>query len=87
MGDAWSNKTYTAFIDPGIVLFMFMLPFIFVIVCGGFLVKRICAGSLLCVCMYVLSLEIQLSRGSARIPLTGLNSSYSVHVPSQDLGV
>jgi hypothetical protein len=34
MGDAWSNKTYTAFIDPDIVLFMFILPFIFVIVCG-----------------------------------------------------
>ena len=37
---------------------------------------EICAGSLLCVCIYVLSLEIQLSRGSARIPLPGLNSSH-----------
>ena len=66
---------------PGIVLFMFMLPFIFVIVCSFFLVKRICAGSLLCVCIYVLSLEIQLSTGSARIPLPGLNSSHFCACP------
>jgi hypothetical protein len=55
-----------AFIDPGIVLSMFMLSFIFVIVCGLFVWTRVCVGLFI----YVLSLEIQLSKGNASDPVT-----------------
>jgi hypothetical protein len=55
-----------AFIDPGIVLSMFMLSFIFVIVCGLFVWTRVCVGLFI----YVLSLEIQLSKGNGSDPIT-----------------
>jgi hypothetical protein len=52
-----------AFSDPAFVLSKFMLSFIFVIVCGLFECKRICAGLVDRLCIFVLPLEIQLSRG------------------------
>jgi len=44
----------------------------FVIVWGLFVWKRICAGLFIVFVIYLLSLEIQLSKGRVGIPLTGL---------------
>ena len=65
-----------AFIDPGIVLSMFMLSCIFVIVCGLFVWKRVYVGLFI----YVLSLEIQLSKRNGYDP-----SNWSSHAIYLDL--
>ena len=59
-----SQQSFQVFIDPAKVLSMFMLLFILVMVCGLFELKRICTGfCYLFIHVYVLLLEIQLSRG------------------------
>jgi len=58
----------------GIVVNMFMLSFIFVIVCGLIEGKRICAGFFYRLFIFVLPLEIQLSRrGEGCDPINRLN--------------
>ena len=59
-------------IDPAIVLYMFMLSFIFVIFRGLFEWRRIFTG-FYPLFIYVLSLEIQLSRGKGWDPSRWLN--------------
>ena len=54
------------------------LSFICVIVCGLFEWKRICAGFFSRLLIYVLPLEIQLSRGRVGVPLAGLIPRTSV---------
>jgi hypothetical protein len=51
---------------------MFMLSCIFVIVCGLFVWKRVYVGLFI----YVLSLEIQLSKRNGYDPITGLAMQY-----------
>jgi hypothetical protein len=76
------------FIDSGIVLSMFMLSCIFVIVCGLFVWKRVYVGLFI----YVLSLEIQLSKRNGHDPITGLAillhfllySDYQTYWPNEE---
>jgi len=51
-----------SFIDPAIVLSMFMFSLLFVTVCGLFEWKQICAGFYR-LFTYILPLEIVLSKG------------------------
>ena len=75
-----------SFIDPAIVLSMFMLSFIFVIVCGLFEWERICAGFLFIVCLYYYcSGKSNYQDGRVGIPLNGLTRHIFLSVPSQDL--
>ena len=52
---------------------MFKLSFIFVMVCGLFEWKRICAGFFYHLFMYVLRSEIQLSKGEGLDPIKQFN--------------
>ena len=71
-----------AFIDTAIVLFMFMLSFTFVIECGLFEWKRICA-----VFFYHLFLSMCIAIGDPVIRTGGLgfNPAICVPVPNLDL--
>jgi len=64
--------------QPDIGLSMFILPFIIVIVCCLFELKRIYVGlfkSFVYICIAILTLEIQLSRGECWDPINRFNSS------------
>jgi hypothetical protein len=56
-------KSKHAFIDPAIVLSMFMLSFILLIVSGLFERKRICAGFVLLVYIYTAVGNTVIKRG------------------------
>ena len=61
-----------AFIDPAIVLFMFMLSFVVVILCGLFEWKRICAGFLSFVYICIAVLDPAIKRGNW-VPINRFN--------------
>jgi hypothetical protein len=63
-----------AFIEPAIVLSMFLLSSIFVMVCGLFEWKRICVFFFYIVCVF--PLEMQLSKVGFGIPLTSSTPSH-----------
>ena len=83
------NLTYSTFFgitDPAIVLSLFMLTFIFVIVCGIFEWKWICARFISCLyrCTYQ-ELSRIIKRESISLALIGLTSHHCVPLPSQGL--